>query len=201
MRTEEIGGGAEGANRPGPAVSIGDLARTFLLIGATSFGGGLTGYIRRALVEERRWMDDEEFLRGLSIAQAVPGPNAVNLAVFVGHRFQGIPGALVSVAAVFVVPIAALSLLALCWARWGAVPSVIGALGALAAFGAALMASTGITMFRAARLSAVEILVAAAAFSAVALLRLPVPAVLAVFLPISVWLLGSGPAKKKEDAR
>ena len=78
---------------------------------------------------------------------------------------------------------------------------MIGALGALAAFGAALMASTGITMFRAARLSAVEILVAAAAFSAVALLRLPVPAVLAVVLPISVWLLGSGPAKKKEDAR
>ncbi|HQR68601.1 MAG TPA: chromate transporter, partial [Thermoanaerobaculia bacterium] len=60
--------------------SVGELARAFLLVGATSFGGGLTGYLRRALVEERRWLTEEEFLRGLSVAQAVPGPNAVNLA-------------------------------------------------------------------------------------------------------------------------
>ena len=177
-----------------------DLARTFLLVGATSFGGGLTGYLRRALVEERHWLTDEEFLRGLSIAQAVPGPNAVNLAVFVGHRFHGVAGSLVAVGSVFLVPLAALSLLAIGWARWGGVPSVAGALGALAAFGAALMASTGIGMFRAARLRKTELLVAAASFAAVALFRLPVPAVLAIFLPLSIWLGWPGPGKQPEDA-
>ena len=183
-----------------PAVSMRDLARTFLLVGATSFGGGLTGYLRRALVEERHWLTDEEFLRGLSIAQAVPGPNAVNLAVFVGHRFHGVAGSLVAVGSVFLVPLAALSLLAVGWARWGGVPSVAGALGTLAAFGAALMASTGIGMFRAAKLRKSELLVAAASFAAVALLRLPVPAVLAIFLPLSIWLGRPGPGKKPEDA-
>jgi chromate transporter len=178
-----------------------DLAGTFLLVGATSFGGGLTGYLRRALVEERRWLTEEEFLRGLSIAQAVPGPNAVNLAVFVGHRFHGVPGSLVAVGSVFVVPLAALSLLAVGWARWGAVPSVVGALATLAAFGAALMTSTGIAMFRAAKLRRTELLVAAASFAAVALLRLPVPAVLAIFLPLSIWLGRSGSGEKPEDAR
>jgi chromate transporter len=153
------------------------------------------------LVEERRWLTSEEFLRGLSIAQAVPGPNAVNLAVFVGHRFHGTLGSMAAVGSVFVVPLAALSLLAVGWARWGGVPSVAGALGALAAFGAALMASTGITMFRAASLRRTETLLAAAAFAAVALLRLPVPAVLAALLPLSIWLQRSGGGRTPEDAR
>lgn len=170
-----------------------DLARTFLLIGATSFGGGLTGYIRRALVEERRWLTEEEFLDGLSIAQAVPGPNAVNLAVFVGHRFHGVAGAMVSVGSVFVVPLAALSLLAVGWSRWGEVPSVAGALKALAAFGAALMTATGIATFRVARLRPAELVLAAVAFAAVALLRFPVPAVLATLLPLSILLQRKGP--------
>ncbi len=178
-----------------PAVSMRDLAETFLLVGATSFGGGLTGYLRRALVVERRWLSEEEFLRGLSIAQAVPGPNAVNLAVFVGHRFHGVVGSLVAVGSVFVVPLAALSLLAVGWARWGAVPSVAGALGALAAFGAALMASTGIEMFRAAKFRRTELVIAAVSFAAVGVLRLPVPAALAVLLPLSIWLQRSGSAR------
>ncbi len=178
-----------------------ELARAFFLIGATSFGGGLTGYIRRALVEERRWLTEEEFLGGLSISQALPGPNAVNLAVFVGHRFQGVAGSMVSVASVFVAPLAALSLLSVGWARWGEVRSVAGVLKALAAFGAALMAATGIGMFRDAKLRPVELVVAAVSFAAVALFRFPVPAVLAILLPLSILLQRSGSRGEPGGAR
>ncbi len=172
----------------GGRVSLSELAGAFLVVGATSFGGGLTGYLRRALVVERRWLTEEEFLRGFSIAQAVPGPNAVNLAVFVCYRAHGAAGAAVSVVSVFLVPLAALSLLAAGWATWGAVPAVRGALAALAAFGAGLMAATGTSMLRAARLGRADLLLAAAAFAAVGLLRWPVPAVFAALLPVSILL-------------
>ena len=176
--------------------SLGHLVGTFLLVGATSFGGGLTGYLRRALVDERRWLTDEEFVRGLSVAQAVPGPNAVNLAVFVGYRFHGVAGSALAVASVFVVPLMALSVLAVGWARWGAVPSVIGALKTLAAFGAGMMAATGTSMFRSARLGPIDLVLAAASFAAVGILRYPVPAVLAVLVPLSVWFHRNDPVLK-----
>lgn len=168
--------------------SVGELARAFLLVGATSFGGGLTGYLRRALVEKRHWLTDDEFLGGLSVAQAVPGPNAVNLAVFVGYRMHGLAGSLLAVLSVFLFPVLALTILAAGWARWGSVAPVVGALGTLAAFGAALMAATGATMLRAARLRVADLLLAAVAFVSVALLRLPVPAVLLGIVPVSFWI-------------
>ncbi len=169
-------------------VSLGRLARTFLLVGATSFGGGLTGYLRRMLVDERRWLTEEEFLHGLSVAQAVPGPNAVNLAIFVGHRFHGLIGSCVAVSAVLLVPLIALSVLAVAWSTWGEVPGVQGALKTLGAFGAGFMAATGLSMFRAARLRGDDLVTGAVAFAVVAILRWPVPVVLAALIPVSVWL-------------
>jgi chromate transporter len=172
---------------PRVEVSLGRLARTFLLLGGTSFGGGLTGYLRRTLVDDRRWLTEEEFLRGLSVAQAVPGPNAVNLAIFVGHRFHGLLGSCVAASAVLLVPLVALSALAVAWSTWGLVPGVQGALKTLGAFGAGFMAAMGLSMFRAARLRGADLATGAAAFAAVAILRWPVPAVLATLIPVSVW--------------
>ena len=50
-------------NRKIPPVSHIKLFFTFLLIGATSFGGGVAAYIRRVVVEEKQWIDDTEFFR------------------------------------------------------------------------------------------------------------------------------------------
>ena len=169
-----------------PPVTLGRLAATFLLVGATSFGGGLTGYLRRSLVEERSWLTEDEFLRGLSVAQVVPGPNAINLAIFVGHRFQGLAGSLVSVLAVLLVPLLALSLLAFSWAAWGGVRQMQGALLGLGAFGAGFMAATGLGMARAARLRGADLLLGAAAFATVALLHWPVLLVLGLLVSLSV---------------
>lgn len=52
------------------------------------------------LVEERRWLTEDELLEGPSLAQAVPGPNALNLAVFSGHRLHGPAGAALAEASV-----------------------------------------------------------------------------------------------------
>lgn len=162
------------AGRP----SLVALGKRFLLVGATSFGGGLTGHLRRALVEDEHWLTDDEFLEGLSVAQAVPGPNAINLAVYSGWRLRGAAGAIAAAAAVMLVPLAFVSALAAGWAGWAESPRAAGVLRALGAFGVGLMAASGFTMLRAARFDAGDLALAAAAFAAVAVFAAPVPAAL-----------------------
>jgi chromate transporter len=66
----------------------------FLLIGATSFGGGVIAYLRSSLVAKRGWLDDKKFVELLSISQSLPGLNATNMAVLVGDRLRGLTGAI-----------------------------------------------------------------------------------------------------------
>ena len=72
---------------------LGEIFFAFLLIGATSFGGGVVAYLRSGLVDKRGWLDDKEFVELLSISQTLPGLNATNMAVLVGDRLRGALGA------------------------------------------------------------------------------------------------------------
>ncbi len=69
---------------------------TFLKIGAFTFGGGwaMISIIERELVEKRGWLNREEFLDLLAVAQSIPGILAVNMAVAVGDRLAGRKGSL-----------------------------------------------------------------------------------------------------------
>ena len=75
------------------------LARAFLKLGTTGFGGGIAviSQIRRLVVHQKRWMTEEEFLDAVSLAQSLPGANAANATTYVGLRLGGIRGAAVSV--------------------------------------------------------------------------------------------------------
>lgn len=81
------------------------LARIFLKLGMTGFGGGVAviAQIRRLVVHEQRWMSEEEFLDAVSLAQSLPGANAANAISYVGLKVAGIRGALVSVVS-FIIP-------------------------------------------------------------------------------------------------
>jgi chromate transporter len=79
-------------------VTIGRIFAAFLLIGATSFGGGVIAHLRTNLVARRRWVDDKTFLELLAIGQTVPGLIAVNLAILVGDRLHGVAGAIAAIA-------------------------------------------------------------------------------------------------------
>jgi chromate transporter len=81
------------------------LAKTFLKLGATGFGGGVAviAQVRRLVVRERRWLSEEEFLDAVSLAQSLPGANAANAITYVGLKLAGIRGALVS-AGSFILP-------------------------------------------------------------------------------------------------
>jgi len=63
-----------------------------------SFGGPVAqiGVMQRELVEHRGWLSEAEFLKGLSFAMLLPGPEALQLAIYAGWRLRGIPGGLVA---------------------------------------------------------------------------------------------------------
>src|SRR5438045_3090274 len=91
------------------------LVNYFLLLGATKFGGpiALAGAMQRDLVDERKWITREEYLRGLALAQLAPGPLAAQLAMYIGWVKGGIAGATL-VGAAFVLP-SFVMVLALSW--------------------------------------------------------------------------------------
>jgi chromate transporter len=65
--------------------------RTWLLIGATGFGGPAAqiAILHRELVERRRWLDEEEFLAAMRVCMLLPGPEAQQLATYAGWRLGG----------------------------------------------------------------------------------------------------------------
>lgn len=80
----------------GSRVSLWRLFRVFALIGVTSFGGGIVAYLRHALVEQEKWLDEEEFMGALEISQTLPGLNSTNMSVIVGRKLRGAVGAVVA---------------------------------------------------------------------------------------------------------
>ena len=66
------------------------LFLAFLRMGLTSFGGGMSGWMMREFVHRRHWLSEDDFLNGLSVAQAMPGINITNLAIWTGYRLGGI---------------------------------------------------------------------------------------------------------------
>jgi chromate transporter len=81
-------------------VSIPQIFAAFLLIGATSFGGGVVAYLRNSLVTKHKWVNDKTFVELLAISQTLPGLNATNMAVLVGDRLRGVPGAVSAICAI-----------------------------------------------------------------------------------------------------
>ncbi|SCD21161.1 chromate ion transporter (CHR) family chromate transporter [Proteiniphilum saccharofermentans] len=74
----------------------------FFKIGAFTFGGGyaMIPLIRNEVVNKKRWIQDDEFIDMLAIAQSMPGPIALNTALFVGNKRRGFKGSLFSAAGV-----------------------------------------------------------------------------------------------------
>jgi chromate transporter len=93
------------ASATGARASLAQLVRYFLYLGTLGFGGpvALAGFMHRDLVEQRRWIDEDEYRLGLALAQIMPGPLAAQLAIALGYFQYGVLGATL-VGAAFVVP-------------------------------------------------------------------------------------------------
>jgi len=92
-----------------------EAAWTWLLVGATGFGGpaGQIAILHREVVERKGWLGEEEFLAALRLCMLLPGPEAQQLATYAGWRMHGLAGGLVA-GTLFVLPGAVL-VTALAW--------------------------------------------------------------------------------------
>jgi chromate transporter len=78
-----------------PAYKLSNLVSYFLKLGATGFGGpvALVGYMHRDLVENKKWISEDEYKEGLALAQLAPGPLAAQLGIYLGYVHYGVMGA------------------------------------------------------------------------------------------------------------
>ena len=105
-----------------------EIARSFLAIGAMSYGGpAIMGIMQAEIQEKRQWVSKERFVEGLALVNALPGPAAAQLALFLGHARGGAWGA-IAAGLGFILP-AFFIMLALTWiyTTFGALPAVRGA--------------------------------------------------------------------------
>jgi len=173
-----------------------DLRALFLgfsSVGLSGFGGVLP-FARRMLVEERQWMTAEQFNAQLGLCQFLPGPNVINLAVVVGKRYCGLPGAIVAPVGLLAGPLAIVLLLALLYDRFGSLAPVQSMLRGIAAVGCGLLFGMAWRMGAAIKDKPLFLPFTALTVAAIAGLRWPMPAVMVAGLILSggvaYWKLG-----------
>ena len=163
-------------------VPFGAAARFWLVLGFVSFGGpaGQIAVLHRELVERRRWLDEPEFTRALNFCMLLPGPEALQLAIYLGWKLHGIRGGLVAGLG-FIGP-AIVLLLGLSWlyARFGSLPAATGLLLGLKAAVLALVLQALLRIGRRALRTPLHVALAIAAFVALEVLRVPFPLVVLV---------------------
>ena len=154
--------------RPSANPRLRDIFAVFLRMGAMSFGGGMTSWTRREVVERRGWIDDRRFITGVGLSQISPGANGVNIAVYVGTVLHGGLGALVAVIGMLAAPVAVVLLAGGLYFGMNALPQGAWFGLALAGIGAGaigLNLANGLRLVRrnVRRLGAIAVVVATAA--------------------------------------
>jgi chromate transporter len=154
-----------------------EAARFWIRLGFISFGGpaGQIAIMHRELVERRRWIDEAQFTGALNFCMLLPGPEAMQLAIYIGWKLHGIRGGLVA-GLTFVLPAMALLLL-LSWiyAAHGQLPAIAGVLTGLKAAVVALVLQAMLKIGRRALAGPLHVGLAVAAFVALEFLRVPFP--------------------------
>lgn len=177
--------GAPGAAGPHP--TPGALFVAFAGVSIFSFGGVLA-WARRMLVDDKHWMTPEEFNDILALCQFLPGPNIVNVCAVFGMRVGGIRGALACLTGLLGPSVAMMIAAGMLYRAFGALPELRGVLAGLAAAAAGMIIATTVqiaTPLVRGRVSPAHG-VALAAFLAVGVLRLSLPLVLVVLVPVSI---------------
>jgi chromate transporter len=169
---------AHDASHDAPAKpSFREALSVWLKIGLVNFGGpaGQIALMHRILVDEKRWIGEKRFLHALNYCMLLPGPEAQQLATYVGWLLHGVRGGIVA-GVLFVAPgFAVLLALSIAYYSFGHLPLVEGLFFGLKAAVLALVAEALIRVARRALKGQAMVAVAVAAFVAIAFLKVPFP--------------------------
>ncbi|MBS4095297.1 MAG: chromate efflux transporter [Sulfuricella sp.] len=108
--------------------TLGEALKYWLKLGFISFGGpaGQIAMMHQELVEKRRWISEQRFLHALNFCMLLPGPEAIQLAIYIAWLMHGIRGAIMAGVLFFLPAFALLSLLAGVYLSYGDLPLMAG---------------------------------------------------------------------------
>ncbi|HEX8500997.1 MAG TPA: chromate efflux transporter [Pyrinomonadaceae bacterium] len=192
----------------GRRVPFTEALRFWVKLGWISFGGpaGQIAIMHRELVERRRWLSEERFLHALNYCMMLPGPEATQLAIYVGWLLHRTPGGVVA-GAFFVIPsILVLLLLSYVYAAHGNTVFVAGLLAGFKPVVVAIVVEAVLKIGGRALKRRAHVLIAAAAFAGIYFLRVPFPLIVLLaglvgYAGARLWPSAFVPEeKKKADA-
>lgn len=176
--------------------SFPEMIRVFGRIGLLSFGGPAAqiALMHRELVEDRPWLDEDTYLRALSLCMLLPGPEAMQLATYAGWRLRGVPGGLLA-GALFVLPGAAvIAVLVGLYAAYGTLPLVQAAFLGVKATVIVIVVQALIKLMRKALTGTSAWILAGLSFVAIFAFNLPFPAIIALAAIAGAVLIDMPPA-------
>jgi chromate transporter len=160
-------------------VSFGEAFRFWVKLGFISFGGpaGQIAIMHREIVERRRWLSEERFLHALNYCMLLPGPEATQLAIYVGWLIHRTWGGIVA-GAFFVIPsIFILLTLSYIYAKYGQLTTIAGVVNGFKPVVVAIVVEALLKIGGRALKRRIHFLIAAAAFCAIFFLHIPFPVI------------------------
>ena len=167
--------------------TVGALFTGFFTVGMYGFGGVLP-WVRRMIVEQRRWMSAAEFNDLLALCQFLPGPNVINMAVALGSRYRGLAGAVAAFCGLMAAPMVIIILLGLVYQRYSALPEVRHMFAGLAAAASGLVLATALKIAAPLWRQPLGLLLAAATLVAVTVLHVKLVLAMLVAAPVGILL-------------
>jgi chromate transporter len=176
---------------PRGLIPLGEASRTWFMISLQTFGGpaGQIAVMQRALVDEKRWIGQRRFLHALSFCTLLPGPEAQQLAIYIGWLLNGVLGGLIA-GVLFVLPgVLALLVLSALYVSAGDTTVVTAVLAAVAPAVLVIVAQAVVRVGGRALGHPALVALAAAAFVALSVFKTPFPVVIGVAAAVG-WALG-----------
>jgi chromate transporter len=175
-----------------------ELFVAFAKMSLAGFGGVLV-WARRGIVDQHKWMTADEFNETFALCHFLPGPNIVNLTFVFGSRLRGLPGSIAAFTGLVGPPALIMVVMGVLYHRYGEIDALRRILSGIACTAIGLMLAVVFRMMTPLlkRRDVVALLVMAATFIAIGILRLPLALVLLVAIPVSIALTH---ARRKEAA-
>lgn len=170
-------------------VSFAEAFRFWVKLGFISFGGpaGQIAIMHRELVEQRRWISEERFLHALNYCMLLPGPEAQQLAIYIGWLLHRTWGGIVA-GAFFVIPsIFVLLALSYIYAAHGNVPAVAGVLSGFKPIVVAIVVEAVIKIGGRALKRWAHLIIAAISFISIYFLHIPFPIIVLVAAVVGLF--------------
>ena len=167
--------------------SLAALFIAFAKMSLAGFGGVLV-WARRGIVDQHKWMTAEEFNETFALCHFLPGPNIVNFTMVFGSRFRGLAGGVAAFSGLLGPPIVIMTILGVLYQRFGDIEILRRILAGISCAAVGLLIAVVLRMMMPLikKRDLIGLVVLAAVFVAIGLLRLPLPVVLLVAIPISI---------------